>query len=279
MPKARFPFRWLLPAIILSGLVPGSAWAHFHTFWPQVAGCYGKPGEAVKWRHFWGHPYEMIIYDTPPVKFFIQTPDGKKDQVAVKEISLTDQESGQARRAHEIEYQAKAPGDYYLCLEAQPYFIPEEKLFWQDYAKEPWHVMAQKGWDQPVGLEVELVPLTRPYGWPTGSVFRVQARFKGKPLKGAAVEIEKFNGLFVSKDKLPRDRFGEENEPLMTRTLKTDSQGYLTCTLDSPGWWVIAVSVKDGQTTREGKSYPVEKRSYLWVCVEPAPSTPPTPQK
>jgi cobalt/nickel transport protein len=271
---------WLLfPTVILSWLCPLAAAAHFHTFWPQVSGCYGKPGEPVKWRYFWGHPYEMIIYDAQPPKFFVQTPLGKREAVTLKEITLTDQESGQARKAYEVEYKPAAPGDYYLCLEAEPYFISEEKLLWQDYAKEPWHVMAQKGWDQPVGLEVELVPLTRPYGWPAGAVFKAQALFKGKPLKGADVELEKFHGFFVSKDKLPKDRFGEENEPLITRTFKTDNQGYLTCTLDSPGWWVMVVSLKDGKKSWQGKTYPVEKRGYLWVYIEPTPAPPAPPQK
>ena len=180
-------------------------------------------------------------------------------------------ESGENRKAYEVEYQPAEPVDYYLCLEGAPYFIPEEKLFWQDYVKEVWHVMAEKGWDQKVGLEMEIVPLTRPYGWPAGSVFAGQALFKGKPLKGATVEVEKFNGFFVSKDKLPKDRFGEGNGPLITRALKTNVAGYFSCTLDSPGWWVISVSHEDGKKTHEGKQYPVEKRGCLWVYMEPAP--------
>ena len=259
-------------AIAWAGIFPGAATAHFQVFWPQVEGCYGKPAEPAKWQYFWGHPFEMIIYDAQPPKFFIKTPQGQKEQLVLKEISLPDQASGKERKAYEVEYQPAAPGDYYLCLEAPPYYIPEEKVFWQDYVKEAWHVMAQKGWDKPVGMDIEIVPLTRPYGWPAGSVFKAQALFKGKPLKGAPVEIEKFNGYYVPKDKLPKDRLGEDNEPLLTRTLKTDSQGYLTCTLDSPGWWVIAVSVEDGKKTHEGKPTPVEKRGCLWVYVEPTPA-------
>lgn len=267
---------WLALAIVAIGACtfPGAAAAHFHTFWPQVEGCYGKPAESVKWRYFWGHPFEMIIYDAQPPKFFVQTPQGKKEQVTLKEVTLPDAASGKARRAYEVEFQPSSPGDYYLCLAAPPYFIPEEKVFWQDYVKEVWHVMAQKGWDKPVGMDIEIVPLTRPYGWPPGAVFKAQALFKGKPLKGATVEIEKFNGFYVAKDKLPKDRLGEENEPLLTRVVKTDAQGYLTCSLDSPGWWVIAVGQEDGKKNYEGKLYPVEKRGCLWVYVEPTPTPP-----
>lgn len=254
-------------------LICGPAAAHFHTYWPQVEGCYGKPGEAVTWKYFWGHPFEMIVYDAAPPKFFVKTPQGKKEPVKAKEIAFTDQSTNQPRKAYELEFKPAGPGDYYLCLEAEPYFIPEEKVFWQDYVKQIWHVMAQKGWDKPVGLEVEIVPLTRPYGWPAGAVFQAQALFKGKPLKNTKVEIEKFNGFYVPKDKLPKDRLGEDNEPLLTRVTKTDGQGYLTFTLDSPGWWVVMVGAEDGKKTHEGKSYPVEKRGCLWLYAEPAPAT------
>jgi len=261
----------LTAGILTVFLAPLPVLAHYHTYWPQVPGCYGKPGEAVTWHYFWGHPFEMIIYDSPGPEFFVRTPDGKKEEVKVKEITLKDQESGKDRKALALEYKPAGPGDYYLCLEGPAIFIPEEKVFWQDYVKGIWHVMAEKGWSKPVGLDVEIVPLTRPYGWPAGSVFKVQALFKGKPLKGALAEVEKFNAAFVTKEQLPKDRHGEENTPLITRALKTDSQGYLTFTLDSPGWWIVGVAHEDGKKKEGGKPYPVEKRGCLWIYVEPAP--------
>lgn len=267
MLNKRMFFLGLMATIIW--MLPGPAAAHFQIIWPQVEGCYGKPGEAAKWRCVWGHPYEVILYDAQTPKIFMFTPQGKKDQVALKKITVTDQASGKKRQAFEAAYTPKAPGDYYLCLEAPPYFISEEKVFWQDFVKEIWHVMAQKGWDKPVGLDIEIVPLTRPYGWPAGSVFQAQALFKGKPLKGALVEVEKLSGAYVSKDKLPKDRLGADNDPLMTRVLKTDDQGYLTFTPDSPGWWVIAVGHEDGKKQYKGKNYPVEKRGCLWIYAEP----------
>ena len=266
--KGFFP---VLVVLMVSLCLVSPALAHFHTYWPQVEGCYGKPGEVVKWQYFWGHPFEMIIYDALPPKFFVFTPQGKKDSVTLKEITLQDQDSGKARQAFEVEYKPAGPGDYYLCLESPPYFIPEAKVFWQDFVKEPWHVMAEKGWDRTVRLPLEIVPLTRPYGWPAGSVFKGKALAKGKALTGATVEIEKFNGFYVPKEKMPKDRHGEENAPLITRTTKTDRMGYFVCTLDSPGGWILSVSAPGGKKVHEGKTYPVEMRGCLWVYVEPAP--------
>ena len=189
------------------------AMAHFQVYWPQIEGCYAKPGEAITWRYFWGHPFEMLISDAQPPKFFMFTPQRQKENLEVKEISLKDQGSGQDRKAFEVEYKPPGPGDYYLCLEAPPYFIPEDQVFWQDYVKEPLHVQSAKGWDQLVGLPVEIVPLTKPYGWPAGSVFKGQALAKNLALTRATVEIEKFNGFFVPPTGSPGTAWGPRMDP------------------------------------------------------------------
>ncbi|MEW6388089.1 MAG: DUF4198 domain-containing protein [Thermodesulfobacteriota bacterium] len=265
------PCRWAIAVLALTLVSPGMVAAHSQVFWPQVPGCYGKPAEPVTWRYFWGEPYEMKVYDAPEPKFFVFTPDKEKEAVKVKKIQLRDQESGEMRQAYELTYTPEEPGDYYLCLETPPYFLPEEKAFWQDYVKEVWHVVDEKGWDHSVGLELEIVPITRPYGWPAGSVFQGKALFKGKPLRGAKVEIERFHGFYLSPDDYPKDRYGEENSPLIIRVTRSDAQGYLFCTLDSPGWWIITVSHQDGKKTRDGKSYPVQKRGCLWIYLEKPP--------
>lgn len=279
-PEKFFPIGFLLLAALLWGLCCVSpALSHFHVYWPQMPGCSAKPGEVVKWRCFWGDPFEMLISDAQTPKFFVFTPQKHKENLAAKEITLKDQESGQDRKAFEVEYKPGEPGTSYLCLESSPYFIPEEEVFWQDYVKEPLHVSATKGWDQAVGLPVEIVPHTRPYGWPAGSVFKGQAQTKNLALTRALVDIEKFNGFFVPRDQVPKNRLGQENGPLITRETKTDDRGYFVCTLDSPGWWVISVSTPGGRKVHERKTYPVEMRGCLWVYVEPLPPPLNPPEK
>jgi cobalt/nickel transport protein len=274
---SRNAFMVVVAMILATWLFSSPALAHFHVYWPQAEGCYAKPGEQVKWQYFWGHPFEMLIDDAQPPKIFMFTPQKKKESLEPQEITLKDQASGQDRKAFSVDYTPPGLGDYYLCLESPPYFIPAEQEFWQDYVKEPLHVMAEKGWDQSVGLPVEILPITRPYGWPAGSVFKGQALAKNKALTRATVDIEKFNGFFVPRDKLPRDRLGEENSPLIARVTKTDRMGYFICTLDSPGWWIISVSAPGGKKVHERKTYPLEMRGCLWIYVEPPPPplTPP----
>jgi len=253
--------------------------AHSHIYSPQFEGCYAKPGEAVKWQYFWGHPFDMLIDDAEPPKFFIFTPEEKKETLEPREITLKDPAGGQDRRAFTVEYKPPGLGDYYLCLESPAYFIPAEQEFWQDYVKEPLHVMKEGGWYDAVGLPVEIIPITRPYGWPAGSVFKGQALAKKRPLTRATVEIEKFNGVFVSRENLPKDRLGEENSPLITRVTKTDRLGYFLCTLDSPGWWIMSVSAPGGSKTHAGKRHPLKMRGALWIYVEPLPAMLTPPEK
>ena len=264
------PVFLVLTALTIGPWSVGPAQAHFQVYWPQSEGCYANSGETITWRYFWGHPFEMLIADAQPPKFFMFTPQKQKENVTLKEIALRDPGSGQDRKAWDLEYKPAGPGDYYLCLESPPTFIPEEQVFWQDYVKEPLHVLASKGWDQSVGLPVEIVPLTRPYGWPAGSVFKGQALAKNLALTRATVEVEKFTGFFVPRDQFPKDRLGAENGPLLTRVTKTDHMGYFVCTLESPGWWIISVSAPGGRRVYERKTYPVEMRGCLWVYVEPS---------
>jgi hypothetical protein len=91
---------FLILAVLIFGL--GSALptlAHSHVYWPQSEGCYAKPGELVKWQYFWGHPFEMLISDAQTPKFFMFTPQRKKENLTAKDIALKDQESGQDRKA------------------------------------------------------------------------------------------------------------------------------------------------------------------------------------
>lgn len=257
---------------------PPAVQAHFQVIWPQIEGCYAKPGETVRWHYFWGHPFEMLIDDAQPPKVFVFTPQKTKEVLVPTPLTLKDEGSGRERRAFAVTYTPAEPGDYYLCVEAPAYFIPEDQVFCEDYVKTPLHVRAEKGWDQAVGLPVEILPITRPYGWPPGAVFRAQALVKNQALARAVVEIEKFHGYYLPPEKMPRDRLGEINFPLITRVTKTDRNGYFSCSFDSPGWWLISVSAPGGRKTHQGKAYPVELRGGLWIYVEPPLSPGPSPR-
>ncbi len=246
----------------------GLAFGHFHTFWPDSPNGYGKLGQKITWDYFWGHPYEMILFDALTPNFYVVTPDGEKEPVALKTADMKDPDTGKMRKAFTLSYTPESIGDSWLVLEAAPCPIEEEGEAVQDYVKQCIHVMAEKGWDVRLGLPIEVVPLTRPYGLEAGFAVTVRAYLNGKPLPDATAEIEKLNGFYVDGDALPKDQFGMEDVPMITRVARTDVNGYLTYTLDEPGWWMISVSAESGTATVNGKEYPRVLRGGLWLHVE-----------
>jgi len=260
--------RTLLLMALMTFATAGPALAHFHTFWPDTHSGYGMPGERIAWQYFWGHPYEMILFDALKPNVYVVTPEGKKQPLALQPATMLDPETSRTRRTYTFAYEPATVGDSWLVLEAPPYPIEEEGEAVQDYVKQCVHVMAQKGWDRRLGLPIELVPLTMPYGLEAGFCFKARAYLDGRPLADATVEIEKFNGFHVREDALPVDEFGMENVPMVTRVAKTDANGYVTCTLDEPGWWMVSVSAESGTVTVDGTEYPRVLRGGLWVPVE-----------
>jgi cobalt/nickel transport protein len=246
----------------------GAAFGHFHTFWPDSPNGYGQLGRPTQWRYFWGHPYEVIIFDAEPPVVYAVTPDGERAEVAVRPVETEDPDTGEARRAFTFEYTPQVLGDTWLVVEAPAYAIEEEGEAVQDCVKQCVHVMAEDGWEARLGLPIEVVPLTRPYGLEAGFAFTARAYLDGEPLADAPVEIEKFNGSYVAADELPTDQFGNEDVPMITRAARTDADGYVTYTLDEPGWWMISVSAEAGTVQAAGEELPRVLRGGLWVNVQ-----------
>jgi cobalt/nickel transport protein len=138
--------------------------------------------------------------------------------------------------------------------------MEEDKEFLQDTVKVVVHVQAQKGWDAEGSQDFKLIPLTRPYGLMAGMVFRARVA-AGVPRTGIPVFVERYSP--EPPKKLPPDE-------LITFVSKTDSNGVLTCTLPSPGWWSITAQRDAGSRRYQGKDYPIRERATLWVFVNEA---------
>lgn len=264
--RFKYSFVAALAVCMLSGAV---ALAHFHTYWPDSRSGYATPGRRVNWRYFWGHPYEMILFDAREPLVYAVGPDGRRRQVELEPTTMRDPATGGERRSYRFGYTPQSIGDTWIVLEAPPYPIEEQDEAVRDYVKQCLHVMAEKGWSRRLELPIELVPLTRPYGIEAGFTFRARAYLDGEPLPDARVEIEKFNGFYVPEEDLPKDPFGNEDVPMITRVARTDKDGYVSYTLDEPGWWMVSVSAESGTVEVEGEEYPQVLRGGLWVAVEP----------
>ncbi len=164
---------------------------------------------------------------------------------------------------YKTRFKIRRPGVYQFYVDPEPYFEPAEQKFIKQIAKVYVEAFGMEdGWDQPIGLKAEIVPLTRPFGIWEGNTFRGRVFINGKPAANIDVEVEYYNKRGV---KVPAD-------PFITQVVKTDENGYFEYTIPWAGWWGFS-ALGDGGKLRykDGKEYPVELDAVLWIKAYPKP--------
>ncbi len=165
----------------------------------------------------------------------------------------------QGATAWTLSHELKEPGAAVYFVEPEPYWEPGEGKYIIHYAKVVVDAFASgKGWDEKVGLPVEIEPLTRPTGLWAGNVFRGIVRRNGEPVPFAEVEVEYVNEGGVVKP--PNDAF-------VTQVITADAQGVFAYAMPRAGWWGFAALVEGEQKMKspDGKDAPVELGGLIWV--------------
>ena len=156
-------------------------------------------------------------------------------------------------------YRAERPGLLAFVMEPEPYWAQEEGRFILHITKS--YVAAfgdGEGWDKPLGLAAEIVPLCAPYGLYAGNVFQGQVLVDGKAAPGASVEVEFYPG--------PGKKGQAPGELMITQTVKADPNGIFTYAAPKAGWWGFAALSEAGYTLpKDGSPRPVELGAVLWV--------------
>jgi cobalt/nickel transport protein len=162
------------------------------------------------------------------------------------------------------DYTIKRPGDYTFYVEPTPYWEPAEDSYIIHYTKVCVDALGlQEGWDTPVGLKTEIVPLTRPYGFWVGNVFSGVVLVDGKPAPNTDVEIEYLNEA-AEGGKLP-----SPSDPYVTQVVKSDKNGVFTYAMPKAGWWGFAALSEGSEKIKgpDGKPKSVEIGAIYWVKV------------
>ncbi|KMY68603.1 ATP-dependent DNA ligase [Desulfocarbo indianensis] len=216
-----------------------------------------RPGEITLEYRFW-HPMENSGMSlVKPKAAGVALGEERADLLA----SLKEQKEGNAT-LWSGSYQVKKPGDYIFYMEPQPYWEPAEDCYIIHYTKTIVDALnAEEGWDQPLGLKMEIVPLTRPYGLWAGNSFTGKVLFKGAPLANADVEVEFYNNK--GEMEIPAPVF-------VTQVVRTDANGVFTFTMPWGGWWGFAALTTDDQKMqKDGKPKNVELGGVLWIYLQP----------
>ena len=133
------------------------------------------------WHPFEGHGMELV----KPTRFGVVAKGREQD--LLNTLSL------QKLKGHTIwttTYRIRRPGVYVFYMEPEPYWEPAEDCYIVHYTKTVVAAYGEdEGWDEPIGLKTEIVPLSKPFGLYAGNVFQGVVMLKGKPVPGAEVEV------------------------------------------------------------------------------------------
>lgn len=155
------------------------------------------------------------------------------------------------------------PGVYQIYVDPEPYFEPSEEKYIKQITKVIIQALGlEEGWDEPIGLKTEIIPLVKPFAIWEGNTFKGQVLIDGKPAKNIEVEVEYLN---IKNVKAPYETF-------VTQVVKTDENGYFEYTIPWAGWWGFS-AIGEGGTIKgvDGKEYPLELDAVIWVKAYPKP--------
>lgn len=253
----------MLCALALVGFSP-AVHAHFGVITPSDDIITQQDPKTVTLEVKFIHPMEMHYMEMEKPKAFGVLHKGKKEDL----LGSLQGDKGKAPDQDgtftfwKAAYAVKRPGDYTFFLEPAPYWEPAEDKFIVHYTKVCVNALGmEEGWDNPVGLETEIVPLTRPYGLWTGNLFTGQVLLKGKPVPGAEIEVEYLNEFSGNKEvvKAPAD-------PFVTQVVKADRNGVFSYAMPRAGWWgFAALNDASWKLKKDGKPKDVEIGAVFWV--------------
>ena len=201
------------------------------------------------WHPFEGHGMNLV----KPASFDVIY-DGKKTDL----LGTLKEKKIDGSTAWETDYKVGRPGLYTFIMIPTPYWEPAEDCFIVHYTKVCTAAFGDdEGWDQPIGVKTEIVPLSKPYGLYAGNVFQGQVYVNGKPAPGAEVEVE-----FYSE----KGHGEAPSDYMVTQTVKADPNGIFTYAAPKAGWWGFAALSTDDQTMKhEGVDKDVEIGGVIWV--------------
>lgn len=162
-----------------------------------------------------------------------------------------------------IKYRSRRIGDTWIVAHIPMTWSTHDSTFTETTVRMIVHQGLSRGWETPLGLPLEIVPLNQPYGLLPGDSFRMELLHDGEPLVGAKIYAEKYYEKPLQKP--------YPSESLLTRTSRTDRNGIANINLHSPGWWVLFVLHELDDMEKEGQSGVATLQDAVWVYVDDMP--------
>lgn len=253
MAHSRFRVSALLLCLLL--FAANSAHAHFGMLIPSKSLVTASKDSTITLSlRFW-HPFANSGMDMEKPLSFQVFHNGQKNDL----LPTLSPAKEQGKAVWRGTYAVQKPGLHVFAMEPRPYFEEEEDCFIVHHTKV--YVGAygdDEGWDAPVGLKTEIVPLSRPGALYAGNLFQGQVLTNGKPVPGAEVEVEWYPG--------PGLQGVAPAESMITQSVKADAAGCFAFVAPRAGWWgFAALQDADYSIEHKGEKKHVELGAVFWV--------------
>ena len=252
----------VVAAGVAGALLPMGAQAHFQLIYTPTVNLQ-KPADIPILLLFW-HPFENghAMNMGKPEQFFV-TYKSKKTELLDKLTPVTFKGAENSAAAFETKYQLKGLGDYIFALVPAPYWESTEEHFIQQITKAYVNLgETPSGWDEPIGLPTEIVPLVKPTAVVTGSTFTGRVLSDGKPVAGTGLEIE----YIAAEPNLATHTPGKVTvtpPPGGTLVVHTDDNGVFTYGIPKAGFWGFAALGAGPAKEFQGKE--LSQDAVLWI--------------
>ena len=239
-----------------------SAQAHFQlVYTPEVN--IQKAGDLPMRLIFW-HPFENgHVMDMGQPEAFFVVHKGKKTDLLGSLKPITFHGVGNDAAAFEATVPVRRNGDYIFALTPAPYYESSEDIYIQQITKSFVNKGGMPtGWNEPVGLPVEIVPLNKPTNIVTGSTFSGCVLAEGKPVAGAEIEVE----YMAAEPDLQANKPGPvKASPLPGGAVVavSDANGCFTFGIPKAGFWGFAALGAGPRTEHEGKE--LSQDAVIWI--------------
>ena len=245
--------------LALLSFFPLSGYGHFGMVIPDKS--HVSPDDrTLRLSLSFSHPFEGIGMPlVKPAAFYVV-----KDNEKTALTSSLQQATVMDHPAWTVDFAVKRPGVYQFVMEPVPYWEPTEDASIIHYTKVIVPAFGfDEGWDTPVGLPVEIIPLLRPFGNYSGNTFSGQVLNDGQPLANSLVEVELYN----------QHQHPAASDYHITQLVRTDTNGIFHFTCNQPGWWGFAALTEATYQLENpaGEKKGVELGGVLWVYMDPLP--------
>lgn len=224
------------------------AQAHFLTIIPTTDNVSFKKEANLKINSMFIHPFlQTGMSMEKPFGIYV---NNKKRKLPLKQTTKFN------HKAWSATYQIKRPGIYKFFTIPKPYFEESEEKFISHVPKVIVSAYGlEKGWDEPIGLKYEIIPLVKPFALYAGNLFQGKVLHDGKAASNINVEIELYNEFGL---KAPTSAH-------ITQTIKTNKEGIFSFVMNHKGWWGFAALINEGEKKYRNKMYPIENGALLWI--------------